>query len=525
MLNFHKFFKNYSYAANLKNFIKYDIPKNIPDNLISQERGIVICAGGIYAPSAYIAVRKIRHHGSKLPIYIYHKKGEWHNYSKIKQEISKFDVTFVPIESIDFLFPQRQWGGFELKILAILYSPFKEVLLLDADNFPIINVDTMFDWPQFKEYKYILWKDIFIGPNPDVFNPLGLPVPNELDNETESGQVLVDKVERWKSLWVTWWINNNSDFFYKIIYGDKDTFPLGAQIAKEKYIRPDKIYRSLYESRGEISSMIQHNFEGEEIFYHRHLPKLKLENNESIEGFYEEDMIFEWVEELNKKISKSLEKKYFSEVHGKYDSRFFIQPLTSDESIQILYSLLDDFINYSKKRNIKLILNHGNLLSWHWNKEIIFPWDDDIDISILEEDFKKLNSQYITSTSLLDINPNWENRETLNYYKDNQRIDGLEPNKIDARLIDTNTGLYIDITCLSFTDGKFFTKCPFYYDKQDVLPLKKIKYKDKFLYIFNNYKKTLVSEYGEQALTNKTYKNYYFDEELKKWIKFSGSLI
>jgi hypothetical protein len=42
--------------------------------------------------------------------------------------------------------------GWEMKPYAILHSPFREVLFLDADNVPVENPEFLFETAQFKEF-------------------------------------------------------------------------------------------------------------------------------------------------------------------------------------------------------------------------------------------------------------------------------------------------------------------------------------------------------------------------------------
>lgn len=54
--------------------------------------------------------------------------------------------------------PQLQ-RGFQLKPLAILFSSFEIVLLLDADNWPVRNPDHLFETEVFFKDKFLLWPD------------------------------------------------------------------------------------------------------------------------------------------------------------------------------------------------------------------------------------------------------------------------------------------------------------------------------------------------------------------------------
>jgi phosphorylcholine metabolism protein LicD len=90
---------------------------------------------------------------------------------------------------------------------------------------------------------------------------------------------------------------------------------------------------------------------------------------------------------------------------------------------------------------------HGSLLGWWWNQKIL-PWDSDLDVQVTERTIHFLAKYYNMTeyhfklprlkrgrTYLLEINANYRIRST---------DDKL--NMIDGRWIDTDSGLYIDIS-------------------------------------------------------------------------------
>ncbi len=95
--------------------------------------------------------------------------------------------------------PARRLHGWELKCYAILHSRFREVLLLDADNVPVVNPRFLFDTPEYKETGAIFWPDIgSLGPEKDIWKITGVPYVAAPD--FESGQIVVDKKRCWKAL-------------------------------------------------------------------------------------------------------------------------------------------------------------------------------------------------------------------------------------------------------------------------------------------------------------------------------------
>ncbi|WP_173326651.1 LicD family protein [Sharpea azabuensis] len=135
----------------------------------------------------------------------------------------------------------------------------------------------------------------------------------------------------------------------------------------------------------------------------------------------------------------------------------------------ILLNLLKQFKVYSEKHNLTFMLCGGTLLGAVRHKGFI-PWDDDIDLFVTKETFKKL-------MKIVDEDP---------YLDDERRYKILAPGSKDYiypyfKVIDTKTiayekninkkyaiGIWIDIFCLSFIPEneaeymKMFKKQRFY---------------------------------------------------------------
>ena len=48
---------------------------------------------------------------------------------------------------------------FHLKPLAIMHSTFEEVLFLDADNCPVVDVEPLFAHATFRQHGLVIWPD------------------------------------------------------------------------------------------------------------------------------------------------------------------------------------------------------------------------------------------------------------------------------------------------------------------------------------------------------------------------------
>jgi ADP-heptose:LPS heptosyltransferase len=247
------------------------IPTIPPYPSASHERGIVICGGGVqYFTCAWVCVRMLRRLGCALPIELWHL-GDKELDRRMADLMSSMGVHCVDALKQREQFPARILHGWELKPYAILHSRFREVLLLDADNVPVVNPEFLFGLPEFRGTGAVFWPD-YPARNPAKSRPVwrscGLRRPPE--PEFETGQVLVDKQRCWSALCLTMWFNENSDFYYRYIHGDKETFHLAFRKLAQPYRLVPHAIHSL------PGTMCQHDFHGRRIFQHRNTDKWDL---------------------------------------------------------------------------------------------------------------------------------------------------------------------------------------------------------------------------------------------------------
>ncbi len=250
-----------------------------------QARGIVICGGGVrYFTGAWVCIQMLRRLGCGLPIELWFL-GRREMDGRMKDLVASLGVDCVDAQRLRRKFPARILNGWELKPYAILHSRFREVLLLDADNVPVVNPEFLFDVPQFRETGAIFWPDYPPRPHEKsrpVWRSCGLRAPDE--PEFETGQVVVDKERCWRALCLAMWFNENSDFYYQHVHGDKETFHLAFRKMRQPYALVPKPIHTL------SHTMCQHDFEGRRIFQHRNTDKWDpFLCNRRVKGFWFED--------------------------------------------------------------------------------------------------------------------------------------------------------------------------------------------------------------------------------------------
>lgn len=252
-------------------------------------RGIVICGGGGYFPSAYVLVRMLRRLGSTLPVELWLRAPD--EYDE-RMSVALKDANIRIRDASKVLRPRREISGWQLKPFAILHSDFSEVLYIDADNVPLCNPEYLFDSPQFQQTGALFWPDFgHLSMDNPIWEICRIPFVDE--PEFESGQILIDKVRCWKELLLTMWFNWRKDFFDQYILGDKDTFHLAFRKLGTPFAMTSTPVRAL------DRTMCQHDFEGARIFQHRNRDKWSIEReNQTIFGFEREAECKEILREL-----------------------------------------------------------------------------------------------------------------------------------------------------------------------------------------------------------------------------------
>jgi FkbM family methyltransferase len=219
--------------------------------------------------------------------------------------------------------PMRNPLGWELKSYAILHTRFKEILFLDADNVALRNPEYLFETAEFKQTGALFWPDFGrLSKRRPIWRLCGVEYRDE--PEFESGQILINKEKCWKAVNLAFWYNDHSEFYYRYIHGDKETFHMAWRKLKADYAMPPFPIHRL------TGTMCQHDFDGNRIFQHRNLRKWSLGGvNEQIEGFQLEEECFRFL--------RLLRNQWDGRVRGRTNyllkNGFKLRPSSSDLNI------------------------------------------------------------------------------------------------------------------------------------------------------------------------------------------------
>ena len=215
-------------------------------------RGIVICAGDGhfgFAISTVDALRNIIE--SDLPIEIFYN-GEEDLSVQNRKKFQEYKNVYVSDIRKYFDDEPLQIGGWAIKPFSVLASRFKEVILMDADAMYIKDPAILFEDEGYKETGTLFFRDRTLYPGPHsgsqwlknwMVDPLpetkGLRFWNEESaHEMESSTVVIDKSRTILGVLAVCKFNEQKirdDVVYKHVHGDKETFWMGFDMARQHY--------------------------------------------------------------------------------------------------------------------------------------------------------------------------------------------------------------------------------------------------------------------------------------------------
>lgn len=244
--------------------------------------GVVMVAGGQFFAPAITSIRMLRRTGSKLPVHVF-LQAHWEYEAEVCEEhLPLLGAKCFVLE--DFLRDHASFAisRFQLKALAILFSPFSTVLYLDSDCMPVRNPAELLSAEPFASTGLIAWPDYWIATEDPVFYTIaGLPsFPAHVPaRSTEAGQLLIDKEKHLASLLLAAYYNIfGPHHFYPLLSqgasgeGDKETFIAAALVLGKPYYRVRARVGTVgyFDEAGEFKgcAMVQHHPGDEYLAHH-----------------------------------------------------------------------------------------------------------------------------------------------------------------------------------------------------------------------------------------------------------------
>ncbi|TID31130.1 hypothetical protein CANINC_000282 [Pichia inconspicua] len=281
------------------------LPRNLPNDIYTKDSsGVVYVGGNQFTWLALISIMNLRYLGSKLPVEILIPKFEEYELKICSEILPLYDAKCIYLPKLvgENIANTYNFKGYQYKSLALALSSFENVLLLDADNTPLVNPDYLFDSEPFIGSGLILWPDFWkrtthpsyykiinfpidsskrrdygyveYGEKFEPVTPEGTILLHQLENtlpdpSSESGQLLINKREHIQTILLAIYYNSlGPKYYYPLLSqgaageGDKETFIAAAHALRKEYYTVKKHVAALGRFRhGEFfgSAMGQYN--------------------------------------------------------------------------------------------------------------------------------------------------------------------------------------------------------------------------------------------------------------------------
>lgn len=207
-------------------------------------KGVVMLAGGPFSEFGATSLGMLREVGSVLPAEMWYIDDD----EELEGWCDELRTEGITCRKLaDYIDVKALKHPYQYKIMTMLLSSFEEMLFLDADSFPLLNPDDLFEAKQYLRTGAVMWPDYW-GPTASSWTSyiIGLAPERKhmfLDLKTaESGQILWNKRLHWRSLILATYYNYfGPDFYYTLIssnyagWGDKDTFPWAMRALGETF--------------------------------------------------------------------------------------------------------------------------------------------------------------------------------------------------------------------------------------------------------------------------------------------------
>lgn len=268
---------------------------------LSAERGIIVAANDLYAKGLLGNVKHLRENlRCCLPIEVWHAGDEL---SPLMQErLLAFDgVTICDVVEKRGGDPKR-YRGWQIKAYMLGETHFDEVLLMDADVIFFENPEMLFDDPDYQRtgtfffrdcrWSYMtqeIWKNSYTrlddffrnliespsdsmpiewrhhweGFNKDIEHPI-------VNIYQEAGCLAFNKKRHVEGLKAIVVLNEEYETVYQYVYGDKETYWMGLEMAKEPYYVNDEVPWAFRGAGHRIVPIVQ--FVKGKLFYQQKQP-------------------------------------------------------------------------------------------------------------------------------------------------------------------------------------------------------------------------------------------------------------
>ncbi|KKK15540.1 hypothetical protein P175DRAFT_0498692 [Aspergillus ochraceoroseus IBT 24754] len=204
-------------------------------------RGLVSTAGGEYFPVFIATLRMLRRTGSVLPVEVYMKDASEYEKRICEDVLPKMSARcFILADVVG----KDSIEHYQLKVFAVLFSSFEDIVWMDADCFPLHNPELLLDSDVFKSTGMITWPDFWESSvSPWFYRISNRPeTPMNERQTTEAGVFLISKRTHFRTLLLAAYYNYyGPSYYFRLLSqggpgeGDKETFLQAAYAVDEPF--------------------------------------------------------------------------------------------------------------------------------------------------------------------------------------------------------------------------------------------------------------------------------------------------
>ena len=124
------------------------------------KQGIAVAASGTLLPVFLVSLKMLRRTGSILPVQVFMETKKQYERDICEVVLPPLNATCMILSDVMEAVPQKlQMSRYQLKSLALAFSSFDDVLLLDADNLPVEQPERLLNSEPFSSTGFVSWPD------------------------------------------------------------------------------------------------------------------------------------------------------------------------------------------------------------------------------------------------------------------------------------------------------------------------------------------------------------------------------
>ncbi|KAJ5101886.1 hypothetical protein NUU61_004108 [Penicillium alfredii] len=225
-----------NFVRDIKDSLKDLKPAHTPG-----KRGLVSTAGAKYLPVFVSSLRMLRRAGSTLPVELYMKDASEHEKGVCKDVLPELNARCLVLADV---VGKDVIEHYQLKIFAVLFSSFEEIVWMDADCFPLGKPEDLLTSEPFSSTGLVTWPDFWSSSASPLYYKISrqeIP-PMTARQSSETGAFLVSKKTHLLPLLLAAYYNYyGPSHYFRLLSqggpgeGDKETFLQAAMSMKTSF--------------------------------------------------------------------------------------------------------------------------------------------------------------------------------------------------------------------------------------------------------------------------------------------------